>query len=119
MRAPRAAFSGALPVTGVLLLLGLFAVTGSPPFGLFLSEFTILNAAIGQGHPWVAVAMLALLALIFVGMAAVVLEVIYDPPLAEAPSDARELPAGRGSDRAAGAGPPARGVHPARRYSAC
>ncbi len=40
-----------LPVTGVLLLLGLFAVTGSPPFGLFLSEFTILNAAIAQGHP--------------------------------------------------------------------
>ena len=73
------------PVTGVLLLLGLFAVTGSPPFGLFLSEFTILNAAIGQGHPWVAVAMLVFLALIFVGMAAVVLEVIYDPPVTEVP----------------------------------
>jgi len=73
------------PITGILLLLGLFAVTGSPPFGLFLSEFTILNAAIGQGHPWVAAAMLALLALIFVGMAAVVLEMIYDPPLTEAP----------------------------------
>ena len=75
-----------LPVSGVLLLLGLFAVTGSPPFGLFLSEFTILNAAIGQGHPWVAMAMIGLLALIFVGMAAVVLEVIYRPPETEAPA---------------------------------
>jgi hydrogenase-4 component F len=74
-----------LPVSGVLLLLGLFAVTGSPPFGLFLSEFTILNAAIGQGHPWVAVAMIALLTLIFVAMAAVVLEVLYGPPATEVP----------------------------------
>ncbi len=73
------------PASGVLLLLGLFAVTGSPPFGLFLSEFTILNAAIGQGHAWVAVAMITLLALIFVGMAAVVLEVIYGVPATETP----------------------------------
>jgi hydrogenase-4 component F len=74
-----------VPVSGVLLLLGLFAVTGSPPFGLFLSEFTILNAAIGQGHPWVALAMIALLSLIFVGMAAIVLEVLYSPPAVQAP----------------------------------
>src|SRR5512143_30558 len=68
-----------LPVSGVLLLLGLFAVTGSPPFGLFLSEFTILNAAIAQGHPWIALAVVVLLAVIFVGMASVVLEVVYAP----------------------------------------
>ncbi|HEU5153113.1 MAG TPA: proton-conducting transporter membrane subunit [Gemmatimonadales bacterium] len=68
-----------LPISGVLLLLGLFAVTGSPPFGLFLSEFTILNAAIAQGHPWIAVAVVTLLAIIFVGMASVVLEVVYAP----------------------------------------
>jgi hydrogenase-4 component F len=74
-----------LPVTGVLLLLGLFAVTGSPPFGLFLSEFTILSAAIAQGHPWIALAVVMLLAIIFVGMAAVVLEVVYAPAEAPAP----------------------------------
>jgi hydrogenase-4 component F len=74
-----------LPVTGVLLLLGLFAVTGSPPFGLFLSEFTILNAAIAQGHPWIALAVVALLAIIFVGMASVVLEVVYAPAEHPAP----------------------------------
>jgi hydrogenase-4 component F len=74
-----------LPVSGVVLLLGLFAVTGSPPFGLFLSEFTILNAAIAQGHPWVALIVVGLLAVIFVGMAAVVLDVVYAPAESPAP----------------------------------
>ena len=40
------------PLTGALLLTGLFAVTGAPPFGLFISELTILGAAIRQGLGW-------------------------------------------------------------------
>jgi hydrogenase-4 component F len=68
-----------LPVSGVLLLIGLFAVTGSPPFGLFISEFTLLRAAIGGGHPWVAVMMVGLLAVIFVGMARPVLGMLFEP----------------------------------------
>jgi hydrogenase-4 component F len=67
-------------VTGGLLVAGLFAVTGSPPFGLFLSEFTILSGAVRGGHPWVAAAMLVLLAVIFIGMATVILEVAYGQP---------------------------------------
>jgi hydrogenase-4 component F len=67
-------------VTGALLVAGLFAVTGSPPFGLFLSEFTILSGAVRGGHPWVAAAMLMLLAIIFIGMATVILEVAYGQP---------------------------------------
>jgi hydrogenase-4 component F len=75
-----------LPVSGALLVLGLFAVTGSPPFGLFLSEFTILRAAIGGGHPWIAAAVLLLLAIIFVGMAALILEMaLGEPPPAALP----------------------------------
>jgi hydrogenase-4 component F len=65
------------PASGVLLLAGLFAVTGSPPFGPFVSEFTILGAAIGQGHPWIAAITVLLLAVIFVGMARPILEVLY------------------------------------------
>lgn len=34
-----------LPVTGILWTAGLFAISGSPPFGVFLSELTILKAA--------------------------------------------------------------------------
>jgi hydrogenase-4 component F len=63
-----------LPISGPLLVLGLFAITGSPPFGPFLSELTILRAAIGAGHPWIAATVLVLLAVIFVGMAKLVLE---------------------------------------------
>ena len=69
-----------LPVSATLLVLGLFAVTGSPPFGLFLSEFTILRAAIAAGHPWIAVVMLLLLAVIFIGMAALILEMAPGTP---------------------------------------
>ncbi|MGH7578080.1 MAG: proton-conducting transporter membrane subunit [Longimicrobiales bacterium] len=69
-----------LPVSGILLVLGLFAVTGSPPFGLFISEFTILRAAAGAGHPWIAALVLLMLAVIFVGMAAMILEMALGAP---------------------------------------
>lgn len=78
-----------LPVSGVLLLVGLFAVTGSPPFGMFVSEFTILGAAIGQGHPWVGLSMVVLLAIIFVGMARTILDVLYGDP-GDHPPEPRE-----------------------------
>ncbi len=68
------------PVSGVLLLAGLFAVTGSPPFGPFVSEFTILGAAIGQGHPWIGATTVVLLAVIFVGMARPILDILYGEP---------------------------------------
>jgi hydrogenase-4 component F len=53
------------------------AITGSPPFGPFLSELTILQGAINAGHPWIAAAYLAALALAFVGMAGVVINMAY------------------------------------------
>lgn len=66
-----------LPLSGVLLVLGLFAVTGSPPFGLFLSEFTIVRAAVAADQIWVAAVMLLLLVVIFVAMATLVLEMAF------------------------------------------
>src|SRR6266571_2816008 len=69
-----------LPASSLLLLVGLFAVTGSPPFGPFLSEFTILRAAMSGGHWWVAAVMLTLLAVIFIGLAAMILEMVYGQP---------------------------------------
>lgn len=69
-----------LPVSGTLLVLGLFAITGSPPFGLFLSEFTILRAAVVGGHGWIALAVLLLLAVIFVGMASLLLGMALGEP---------------------------------------
>ena len=65
-----------MPASGVLLVMGLFAVTGSPPFGMFISEITIISAAI-EAHPWIAAVVVVLLAIIFVGIAAMILEMVY------------------------------------------
>ncbi len=55
-----------LPGTGKVLIFGFLAITGVPPFGIFLTEVYILTAGIGS-HPVVVVIALSLLALIFVG----------------------------------------------------
>ena len=57
-----------IPFTGILWIVGFLAVTGSPPFCTFLSEFTILRSAIEQGRGVIAAAYLFLLAVVFVGM---------------------------------------------------
>ncbi len=57
-----------MPVTGTFLLIGGLALTGSPPFGLFISELSILSAGFRQGYAPAAIAMLILIALIFMGV---------------------------------------------------
>lgn len=88
--------SGALkrvPVSGALFLVGFFAVTGSPPFGLFLSEFTILRGAVAAGRFGVAAAFLVLLLVVFVGMGSTVLATVQGSPPAELPdSPFRDTP---------------------------
>ncbi|MDO8531589.1 MAG: proton-conducting transporter membrane subunit [Dehalococcoidia bacterium] len=72
----------ALPVSGPLWTIGFLAIVGMPPFGLFLSEFIILQAIFVQGHPLVAAAFLALLAVAFIGMATIVLRMALGEPWA-------------------------------------
>jgi hydrogenase-4 component F len=55
------------PMTGALWLAGAIAITGAPPFGLFLSEFTIMRAGLQPGFSWAVYFMAALLIVIFVG----------------------------------------------------
>jgi hydrogenase-4 component F len=69
-----------MPVTGVLWVVGLLAITGSPPFGAFVSEFAILKGIIDEGRYFSAVFYLAALSIVFVGMSAVVLPVVYGTP---------------------------------------
>ena len=57
-----------LPVTGPVMILGAFAIAGAPPFGLFLSEFTILEAGFKSGQFLPSALMLAAIVLIFAGM---------------------------------------------------
>lgn len=69
-----------LPVSGSLFLVGFFAITGSPPFGPFVSEFTIVNAAIGGGHPVAGALLLVLLGIVFIGMGSTVLSAVQGRP---------------------------------------
>jgi hydrogenase-4 component F len=56
-----------MPVAGALWLAGAVAITGAPPFGLFLSEITILRAGIAGPNVWAVVVMALLLIVIFIG----------------------------------------------------
>src|SRR5262249_2030763 len=67
-----------------LFLAGFFAITGSPPFGPFLSEFTILNAAISSRQYAAATLFLFMLVIVFVGMGATVLAVVQGRPADDA-----------------------------------
>ncbi len=66
-----------LPVTAALWIIGLLAITGSPPFGAFLSEFAVLKGILDAGRPVVAVFYLAALSIVFVGMSAAILPIVY------------------------------------------
>ena len=69
-----------LPVSGALFMAGFLAITGSPPFGPFVSEFTIVNAAIGSRQFLAAGLFLFLLCVVFIGMGATVLAVVQGTP---------------------------------------
>jgi len=71
---------GRVPVSATLLLLGFFAITGSPPFGPFISEFTIVSAAFSTGQYFVATSFLVLLIVVFIGMGSTVLSVVQGEP---------------------------------------
>jgi len=73
-----------LPVSGSLFLVGFIAVTGSPPFGPFLSEFAILNGALGSGRFVVSALFLLFLLIVFIGMGATVLSVVQGRPSPQA-----------------------------------
>jgi hydrogenase-4 component F len=82
---------GRVPFSGALFLAGFLAITGSPPFGPFVSEFTIVNAAIGDGQFVVAALFLALLGVVFIGMGSTVLPMVQGkPPEATEPASYRD-----------------------------
>jgi hydrogenase-4 component F len=69
-----------LPFSGTMFLAGFLAITGSPPFGPFLSEITILRAAMDNHRYVVGALYLVLLAIIFIGMGSTVLAVVQGTP---------------------------------------
>lgn len=70
----------AVPVSGLLLLLGGFAIAGLPPSGVFLTELGIVMASFGSGAYWIGGLLLVLLATIFAGLCAHILPMILGRP---------------------------------------
>ncbi len=75
-----------LPASGWLWVAGMFAITGTPPFSLFLSEFLIARAAIELGRGVLAAVFLMLLGWIFAVMTRSMLRMAQGmPPETTAP----------------------------------
>ena len=83
---------GTLPRSGVLWMAGLLAITGTPPFGLFQSELTILRAAFDSGHELIAVLLLLALGIIFIAMSSIVIGMAYGTSQATTPPTVSEEP---------------------------
>lgn len=70
-----------MPASGILWLAGFLAITGTPPFGPFISEFTILKAAFAHGRFVVGALYMLLLAIIFIGLATAFLRMTQGTPV--------------------------------------
>jgi hydrogenase-4 component F len=71
------------PWTGALFLLGFFAMTGSPPFAPFISEYSFISTAFSQGKYAIGTLIVLLLAVAFLGMLLTVTPVIFGEPSPE------------------------------------
>ncbi|MBQ4567314.1 MAG: NADH dehydrogenase FAD-containing subunit [Desulfovibrio sp.] len=79
-----------MPVTGALWAVGFLAVAGSPPFGIFVSEFLVLKGLFAAGQTWLAAIYLTALAIIFVGMSMAVLRMVQGSRPYDMPANPRE-----------------------------
>ena len=69
-----------LPVSGPVFLLATLAVTGTPPFSMFQSEFTIMRAGFASNHPALAALLVVLLVAIFAGFFYHIANLVLGPP---------------------------------------
>jgi hydrogenase-4 component F len=80
------------PAVGWSLLIGVAAIAGFPPFGVFTSEFLLLTATM-QSQPWLTVALLTGLVVAFAGLFRHVHPMVYGvAPEGQKPVQANMLP---------------------------
>jgi hydrogenase-4 component F len=68
-----------LPWSAPLFLFAILALSAMPPFGLFRSEFLIVAGGLGSAHYALAVAMVALVTVAFVGMSMATTRMLFLP----------------------------------------
>ena len=66
-----------LPVSGPAFLIGLFAITGAPPFSIFSSELSIIASIFQAGHLFMGILFVILLAIVFAGFAVTLFKIFY------------------------------------------
>jgi hydrogenase-4 component F len=71
------------PVSGWLFFLGFLAITGTPPFAPFISEFNIAATALARPTLFAGAAFLVLLGGIFLAMSDTVVQVVFGTPPAD------------------------------------
>jgi hydrogenase-4 component F len=81
-----------LPLSGPLLFALFLAIAGMPPFGPFMSELTIFQAALAGPSWWLGVAFIALLVVAALGLAGVLLPMLQGgAPAGSVPARERAL----------------------------
>jgi hydrogenase-4 component F len=68
-----------MPLTGAAFLMASLAVTGAPPFSLFLSEFTILRAGFGRSYFVLPILFVTFLVAIFSGFLIHIANMVLGP----------------------------------------
>ncbi|TCP97227.1 hydrogenase-4 component F [Cricetibacter osteomyelitidis] len=69
-----------MPLTAVLFAGGALALSGMPPFGMFVSEFAIVVAAITSGNIWLAILCLIFLTIALGGLTTMLLKTVLGKP---------------------------------------
>ncbi len=86
--------SRSMPFTAAALAVGTLAIVGCPPFSVFVGELSLMLGALDSGMAWAVALTVALLAIVFAGMARNVFPMLSGEP----PEYARDL---RGFSRTA------------------
>lgn len=73
-----------LPVSGTAFLLGLFAISGTPPFSIFSSEVNVFLSIFSEKHYFLGGVFILQLALIFAGIAVALFKVFFGEPALDA-----------------------------------
>lgn len=75
-----------LPVTGIVFLLGLFAIAGTPPFSVFASEIVVISSIFQENNFFVGIGLILLLAIIFTGIVLTMFKMFYGNEIPEGTS---------------------------------
>jgi len=83
---------GSLPWTSGLFLMATLAITGTPPFSIFQSEFTTLSAALAADRGWWALLFMVGVVTIFAGFLVHIVKLTLGAPRHDAPERGAECP---------------------------